>query len=519
MILYPARTKDRWFQIAVGLILFLAVASPSLKAQTPLSSLGLEGLSPIRILDHTNAQFYEQIFTLQQQGDWAKADLLIKKLTDPLLMGHIKAQRLLHVAHKSSYLELVGWLKQYSNHPQAEAIYNLAVHRKPATNSTGSIPKPQFKLFKDGNPDMNMIAAVPEWKQGLQAWVNGNYPLAIKNFEKVGIKFQNVPWVASAGAFWAARGYLKIGNPQKYSEWMTIATHYPRTFYGQLAVKILGISPTVDWSHPDFSAKDVAHIQRYPSGQRALALLQVNQAALAEDELHVLRQQADAPTIEALLALSQQLNFTNLSFQTSARNQHLILNNNNLMTGLYPIPNWSPQGGFKIDPALLYAVMRQESSFNPNALSRKGASGLMQLMPDTAYHITNNRPLRNNQRELLIPEVNLSIAQDYIFQLLGNEDVRGDLILMTIAYNAGPTRVAKWKRRFSYDQDPLLFIERIPFRETRLYVQRVLTNLWIYGDRLDQNIPSLQALASGFSPVYVSQDHRVQNPQVAFKGQ
>ena len=189
------------------------------------------------------------------------------------------------------------------------------------------------------------------------------------------------------------------------------------------------------------------------------------------------------------------------------------------MTGLYPIPNWSPQGGFKIDPALLYAVMRQESSFNPNALSRKGASGLMQLMPNTAYHITNNRPLRNNQRELLIPEVNLSIAQDYIFQLLGNEDVRGDLILMTIAYNAGPTRVAKWKRRFSYDQDPLLFIERIPFRETRLYVQRVLTNLWIYGDRLDQNIPSLQALASGFSPVYVSQDHRVQNPQVAFKGQ
>ena len=88
---------------------------------------------------------------------------------------------------------------------------------------------------------------------------------------------------------------------------------------------------------------------------------------------------------------------------------------------------------------------------------------------------------------------------------------------MMIAYNAGPVRVSEWKRRFSYEQDPLLFIERIPFRETRLYVQRVLTNLWIYGDRLDQNIPSLQALASGFSAVYVSQDPRVQNPQVAFK--
>ena len=517
MIPYPARTKNRWFKIAVGLILFLAVVSPSLKAQTPPSISGLERLPPLGILGPTNAQLYEKIFALQQRGDWAKADSLIKKLTDPLLIGHIKAQRLLHTSYKSSYLELVGWLKQYSNHPQAEAIYKLAVRRSPATNSTGSIPKPQFKLVKDGNPDMNMITVIPEWKQGLQAWGNGNYPLAIKNFEKVGTKFQNVPWVASAGAFWAARGYLKIGNPQKYSEWMTIATHYPRTFYGQLAVKILGISPTVDWSHPDFTAKDIAIIQRYPSGQRALALLQVNQAALAEDELHVLRQQADAPTIEALLALSQQLNFTNLSFQTSARNQHLLLNNKNLMTGLYPIPNWSPQGGFKIDPALLYAVMRQESSFNPNALSRKGASGLMQLMPGTAYHITNRRPSHHHQHELLIPEINLSIAQDYIFQLLSKEDVRGDLILMMIAYNAGPVRVSEWKRRFSYEQDPLLFIERIPFRETRLYVQRVLTNLWIYGDRLEQNIPSLQALASGFSAVYVSQDPRVQNPQVAFK--
>lgn len=516
MILHPTQIKTWGFKKAVGLIFFLA-ATHSLQAQTVPSPSRLDQLPPIEILDHTNALIYQQIFSLQKQGDWAKADLLIKKLTNPLLMGHVKAQRLLYSSYKASYAELLGWLKQYSNHPQAEAIYSLALRRQPG-GSSGSIPKPQFKLIKDGNPDMNTIATLPEWKQGLQAWINGNYALAIKNFEKVGNRFQNNPWVASAGAFWAARGYLKMGNPKKYSEWMNMATHYPRTFYGQLAIRILGIAGTTDWSHSHFTANDIANIQRYPSGQRALALLQISQLALAEDELHLLRQQADPQTIEALLTLSQQMDFTNLAFQTSARNQHLISNNNELMAGLYPIPNWAPQGGFKIDPALLYAVMRQESSFNPNAHSRKGAAGLMQLMPDTAIHLTSNSQLSQNRQLLFIPEVNLAIAQDYIFELLGNEDVKGDLILMTIAYNAGPARISEWKKRFSYEQDPLLFIERIPFRETRLYVQRVLTNLWIYGDQLDQNITSLQSLASGFSPIYDSQDQRVQNPQVAFKG-
>ncbi|HMS45084.1 MAG TPA: hypothetical protein PKC68_04785 [Alphaproteobacteria bacterium] len=86
-----------------------------------------------------------------------------------------------------------------------------------------------------------------------------------------------------------------------------------------------------------------------------------------------------------------------------------------------------------------------------------------------------------------------------------------------IAYNAGPSHVPLWKKRFSYSNDPLLFIERIPYRETRLYVQRVLANLWIYRNRLGQESASLKELASGTTPVYQSQDPRITPHQLAFR--
>jgi soluble lytic murein transglycosylase-like protein len=84
--------------------------------------------------------------------------------------------------------------------------------------------------------------------------------------------------------------------------------------------------------------------------------------------------------------------------------------------------------------------------------------------------------------------------------------VQGDILLLAVAYNAGPGNVAKWRKRGAYDDDPLLFIESIPSRETRLFVERVLTNLWIYRQRMGQDTPSLEAIAAGTRPVYDPQD-------------
>src|SRR3546814_206979 len=200
---------------------------------------------------------------------------------------------------------------------------------------------------------------------------------------------------------------------------------------------------------------------------------------------------------------------------------------------LYPIPPWQPASGFTVDRALIYAMMRQDSGFNTRALSPDGARGLMQLMPRTARYLAQHRRSHRNARhelydprltldpsptslpppltparlpghqfplhtpqtrryhgnarhELYDPSLNLDLGQRYIAYLLVHERVQGDLFRLTTAYNGGPGNLGKWERAIQADGDPLLFIEALLSKETRLFIERVLTNLWIYRHRLGQ---------------------------------
>ncbi len=86
----------------------------------------------------------------------------------------------------------------------------------------------------------------------------------------------------------------------------------------------------------------------------------------------------------------------------------------------------------------------------------------------------------------------------------------GDLFRLTTAYNGGPGNLSKWQRQMDYPGDPLMFIESLPSRETRLFIERVLANLWIYRARLGQPAPSLDGIASGDWPLYVALDSKAQ---------
>jgi soluble lytic murein transglycosylase-like protein len=169
---------------------------------------------------------------------------------------------------------------------------------------------------------------------------------------------------------------------------------------------------------------------------------------------------------------------------------------------IYPVPGWRPTGGYDVDRALVYAIMRRESSFNVDAHNGSGASGLMQLMPSTARAMAGTSLRRS---ELFKPETNIALGQKYIRYLLADSIVNGDLIRLAASYNAGPGNVAKWQRD-SGEDDPLLFIESLPSRETRIFIETILTDFWIYRMRLGQKTPSLAALASGRWPMYVAQD-------------
>ena len=152
-----------------------------------------------------------------------------------------------------------------------------------------------------------------------------------------------------------------------------------------------------------------------------------------------------------------------------------------LMVHGYPVTTL-PSGGTTERPLLL-AIVRQESAFAPDAMSRAGARGLMQLMPATAQRVASQLQLPFSLPRLTTDGIyNLTLGRSYIDKLI--EDFGGSYALAIAAYNAGPGRVRQWLHEFGdprgRDIGMVDWIEMIPFTETRAYVQRVLENLQIY---------------------------------------
>ena len=354
-----------------------------------------------------------------------------------------------------------------------------------------------------------------DWIAGLAAWRLNHIETARDHFSKLSKASRANSWMRSAGAYWTARANLRLKSPQNVSKNLYEAAEYPRTFYGVLARRALGLSLNFDYRPQQVAQNTATTLQSHAPSRRALALLQIGEQGKAKTELKRLIGSLDGDEIHTFLQLTEQSGMPELAFRLGARlaaeekkeKHHPSLNRGIIDAALYPIPKWEPEGGFVIDRALVFAFMRQESSFNPNAKSPDGARGLLQLMPQTAGYISKSRSFRGKARnELFDPALNLALGQKYLGYLLSHNYVEGDLFKLATAYNGGPGNLGKWERKITYNDDPLLFIESLPSRETRLFIERVLTNLWIYRARLDQYSPSLDTLASGQWPQYEAQD-------------
>ncbi len=145
--------------------------------------------------------------------------------------------------------------------------------------------------------------------------------------------------------------------------------------------------------------------------------------------------------------------------------------------GSFPTPVLQPLGGFTIDKALVYALVRQESRFNPDA-SSGSAYGLMQLTAETAARLAGDERLRRNPQALRDPALNLKLGQAYVAKLLGA--VQGDVLRAVASYNSGPGVVQKLAARMGGDADSLMLVESMPSGQTRDYVQRVMAYYWTY---------------------------------------
>ncbi|MFP6772096.1 MAG: lytic transglycosylase domain-containing protein [Alphaproteobacteria bacterium] len=344
-----------------------------------------------------------------------------------------------------------------------------------------------------------------DWIAGLSAWRLGDIKRAAHHFDALAHSAKADGWNRAAGAFWAARAYLIDQQPAKVTPLLVLAAEHPRTFYGLIAARQLGVELDLQWTPPPLTTAGAARMDTIPGARRAIALVQVGRLHMAERELRRCYLQGDHLSGPALLALAHKLNLPAMQMRMA----HGVRGSDDRPydRALFPMPPWRPATGFAMDRALIYAFMRQESGFNARAKSPVGARGLMQLMPRTASFVAGDRSLRRrNKSKLYDPAFNLELGQKYLTYLLRDELVKGDLFHLAVAYNAGPGNLRKWLRKAKFDGDPLLFVESIPWRESRLFVERVLTNFWIYRERLRQDSPSLDAAATGHWPIYLDLD-------------
>jgi soluble lytic murein transglycosylase-like protein len=344
------------------------------------------------------------------------------------------------------------------------------------------------------------------WWSGLAAWRLGDYDRAANLFSAMAQSGLKSEWTVAAAAYWAARAHLVGQQPQQVNRYLHMAAKHPRTFYGMLAIRSLGTEPPLVWDRPKVDAKSWEALKREPQARRAIGLIQVGQDESAERELKSVAGTLSRDAGRALVNVAIEYNLPSLALRTGR-----ILSeksNENYDLALYPIPDWEPRNGFTIDRALVFAVMRQESNFRTRAKSHAGARGLMQLMPRTASFMSGKRSRDHHGQQLFDPELNMSLGQKYVEHLLEDPSIDGDLFFTVAAYNGGPGNLRKWRRRTDFQGDPLLFIESIPLFETRDYVERVLTNLWIYRYRLGQPAPELDAITAGEWPNYTPLDNK-----------
>jgi soluble lytic murein transglycosylase len=322
------------------------------------------------------------------------------------------------------------------------------------------------------------------------------------------------PWNAAAAAYWTSRVHLRAKRPQLVNHWLGLAAQHPRTFYGLVAARSLGRKTWFNFEAEPFTPRDVDTLLATNAGRRILALLEIGQNVRAEREVRILAGQAGPTLLPALAGVADRGNMPAVSLQLAAMLGHRDGRKHD--HAAYPMPRWQPEGGFTVDRALLFALMRQESEFLADAESPAGALGLMQIMPATARDVAEKAGIRlddggRKKRDPIIeklrrPETNLQLAQEYVQALLRHDAIRGNLVLVAAAYNSGPGAIQRWKARPEFRDDPLLFLESIPSRETRAFAAHVLTSYWIYRHRFGQPTRDLDVLASGSWPVYAAQD-------------
>ncbi len=330
-------------------------------------------------------------------------------------------------------------------------------------------------------------ALTARFRLGVLAFMDQDYAGARQHFDRLRRRHGLGTHQGLRATYWSARARLAEGKPGQAAEaerlFRQVQARNPFGYYGLLSAERAGIDP---W----------ANLTRGPEpkeiepavGQKLVLVDLLRMAGLDEEARSILESVASArsrkpeETLGLALALAQRgfgQEAVSLGWQAHSR---LGTWSFNVLRAIYPLAFReiivAEARDRELDPYLVAAMARQESAFATDVVSRAGARGLMQIMPQTGRSLADRLGVNDYSDDLLFhPEINVHLGAAYFADL---QRRYGELQIALVAYNAGPTRARRWRERPAYKADPELFAERIPLSETRTYVKSVQTWYRIY---------------------------------------
>jgi soluble lytic murein transglycosylase len=336
------------------------------------------------------------------------------------------------------------------------------------------------------------------WTAGLAAWRLGDCLGAVDAFKNSAARAENAE-LRAAAHYWQSRSLVRCRRPEEAAASLRLAAARDETLYGMLAAEQLGMKLPEQHGEADFTPTDWQRLRDNGNVRVAVALAEIGQDGLADE---VLRHQArigSADQYQPLTRLARDLGLpaTQLWMAYNAPS-----GGKPEPATRFPTPKWTPVGGWKVDPALVYAHALQESVFRTSVVSPAGARGLMQIMPAAAKDHAGTLGYTGDANDLNKPEVNLAFGQRHLDMLRSQSGTQGLLPKVMAAYNAGLAPISRWNSEVKDQGDPLLWIESVPYWETRGYVNIVMRNYWMYERQAGGPSESRAALAQGMWPTF-----------------
>jgi soluble lytic murein transglycosylase len=334
-----------------------------------------------------------------------------------------------------------------------------------------------------------------QWVYALSSWRLKKYDQALAGFDHVGQYARN-DGLRSAGLFWSSRAATAIRRPDLVQQRLQSAAKMPETFYGMIASEALGIEP-LSVKQASKAGLNWANVKDTENVKIAVGLAEIGETDRADETLRFQSRIGASNHHGDLARLAGALNLPSTQlwmghYGPSSTKEDTMAR--------YPAPNWTPTGGWRVDQNLVFAHALQESQFRTRVISPAGARGLMQVRPGTAGDMARDRGLFFSASDLDSPSVNLEYGQSYMEKLRDLSTTGGLLPKVIAAYNAGPAPVARWNDEVRDNGDPLLFVESIPYWETRDYVSIILRNYWMYEMAKGKNSSSMNAMAQYLWP-------------------